>query len=180
MNLGSIAQTDRLFGFTRVDRQWLITESTLDTRGTFLEIQQKLEPNAVELPKHCHPNTETYYQILTGRLSLWLDGQWQLFAAGQTITLPAGVAHSLKNEQTIPVEFRMVYTPALGYERFLTRLYGLMNSGRLSLPPKGLSGWFRLSILMHERDIQLVRPSNKFTRWLALEGYRLLTDKTNR
>lgn len=180
MNLGSIAQTDRLFGFRIVDRQWLIAESTLDTQGNFLVIQQKLEPHAVGLPKYYHPRAETYYKILTGRLSLWRDEQWQLFAAGQTITLTADVAHSLKNEQMEPVEFRGMHRPALGYECFLTRLYGLIRRGGLPLPPKGVRNWLQLSMLMHERDIQLVRPSNKFTRWLALEGYRLLTDKTNR
>jgi quercetin dioxygenase-like cupin family protein len=75
--------------------------------------------NAVQVPpggvidSHNHPaGIETVFAI-SGNSTLQLGGNEQSFRAGQIVSIPIGMSHSLQNTGLCTVELLTIFTPAL-------------------------------------------------------------------
>jgi hypothetical protein len=104
-----------------------------------------------------------------------MSGEWRQLGPGQSATVPAGTAHTLKNPYRSEVRLRNVHKPALAFERFFRRMQTLVADGKLSLPPKNFGSLIRISMLFveHEHEIKSAKPPHAMMRSLALIG-RLL------
>ena len=113
--------------------------------------------------------------MVSGTLNVCVGGEWRKLAAGESVTVPAGTPHTLKNESGEEVRLVNVHKPAIDFERFFRRLHALACSGKVSFPPKGLRSAILLSMLFveHPREIVSVKPSSRVMKVLALLGRML-------
>jgi quercetin dioxygenase-like cupin family protein len=74
-----------------------------------------LEPGG-RIPAHRHPTIEHEQYVLKGRMTVGLDGVEHEAAAGETVFIPAGVAHWYENRGDEPVEFLCVIPRTRDYE----------------------------------------------------------------
>jgi quercetin dioxygenase-like cupin family protein len=170
---------DRLLDFGAMGMRWEITRSTSDTAGEFFEAINVLAPGFSGPPLHTHPFAEESYEVLTGTLDVCVDGVWQQLVPGQSIMVPAGIPHTLRNTHSTEVRLVNVHKPALDFEPFFRKLQALVVDGRMRLPPNNLQSLVLVSMLFvaHEKEIRSATPPHSIMRIVAffgkLLGYRL-------
>lgn len=162
----------RVLDFGPIGMRWEITKSTADTKGELFEAINVLDPDFSGPPLHIHPKAEEIYEVVAGTLDVCFGGQWRKLTAGESVTVPPGTAHTLKNDSGAEVRLINVHRPALEFERFFRRLHNLSSSGRVTFPPKGLRSAILLSMLFSEypREILSVKPPRWLMATLARAG----------
>ena len=170
---------DGILDFAATGMWWEITKSTADTGGEFFEAINVIVPGFAGPPLHIHPHAEESYHVLEGTLDVWVGGEWRQLGAGDSATVPVGIAHTLKNPHPVEVRLRNVHKPALAFERFFRRMHALVTDGKLTLPPKNFGSLTHISMLFveHEHEIKSSKPPHAMMRALAfigrLLGYKL-------
>ena len=71
---------------------------------------EKIGGGGAVLP-HYHDVAEIIH-ITVGQVRLLCNGEWQSFKAGDTFHVPAGVVHSVENDDTAPTEQISIFLPA--------------------------------------------------------------------
>ena len=122
---------DRMLDFGSMGMTWEITRSTSDTAGQSFEAINILAPGFSGPPLHTHPFAEESYEVLTGTLDVCVDGEWRQLEPGQSVKVPPGVPHTLRNQHATEVRLLNVHKPALEFELFFRKLQAL---SRMSLP----------------------------------------------
>lgn len=152
--------------------KWVFTRTTADTNGAYLEAHV-LAPATDGPPLHVHYHAEESYQVLSGTLDVRLGKEWQQVSAGQTLTVPRGTPHTLRN--SAPVELINVHRPALDIEQMFRTLHCLVTEYHVGLPPKDFRSAMLVGMLFtqYERANTTVQPPVAVLRSLALIG-RLL------
>ncbi|MGV3530889.1 MAG: cupin domain-containing protein [Chthoniobacteraceae bacterium] len=172
-------ENDRVLDFAATGMWWEITQSTADTHGERFEAINVIAPGFAGPPLHLHPHAEESYHVLDGTLDVCVDGKWRQLGMGEFATIPAGVAHTLRNPHAAEVRLRNEHKPALAFERFFRRMHSLVQAGKLTLPPKNFGSLILISMLFveHEHEIRAVKPPHAVMRMLAIVGkllrYRL-------
>jgi mannose-6-phosphate isomerase-like protein (cupin superfamily) len=154
---------------------YIITASTLDTDGRFLEMELLLPPDAVAAPPHIHPAQEEEYEVLAGTLDVLVDGTWRPVSNGESITVPARHAHTFRNSSGGPARVRNTHTPALQFQYYIEKVHALVTSGKVT-SFKNLSSLIYMSMLWeeHNREIVAARPTQRAVMAvLARVGKRL-------
>jgi mannose-6-phosphate isomerase-like protein (cupin superfamily) len=158
---------------------WEITKSTADTGGELFEAINVLGPNFAGPPLHIHPSAEESYAVVSGTLDVCVGGNWRKLGPGESVTVPAGTPHTLKNESGAEVKLVNVHKPAQQFERFFRRLHALACSGMVTFPPKRLRSAILLSMLFSEypKEVISVKPPRWLMKALArvgrILGYKL-------
>jgi mannose-6-phosphate isomerase-like protein (cupin superfamily) len=167
-----LKESNRVLDFGPIGMWWEITQSTADTGGEFFEAINVVAPGFAGPPLHIHPHAEESYEVLSGALDVCIAGKWRTLKAGESITVPAGTAHTLKNSHAEAVRLLNVHKPALGYERFFRRFHRLVGSGKLKLPAKDFVSLVLVSMLFvdHEQEIKSAKPPHMLMRVLAFIG----------
>jgi mannose-6-phosphate isomerase-like protein (cupin superfamily) len=175
----SIDNEDRILDFAAIGMWWEITKSTAGTKGERFEAINVIAPGFAGPPLHIHPHAEESYEVQTGTLDVWVDGGWRQLGPGQSVTVPVGSAHTLRNPYPVEVKLINVHKPALGFERFFRRLHALTAARRVKLPPKSFGSLVLVSMLFvdHEQEIRSAKPPHLVMKVLAvlgrILGYRL-------
>lgn len=176
---------DRILDFGCFPGRWEITHSTEDTNGEFLEMRFEIETVPEEGPfVHTHPSAEESYEVRSGVLEVYEDGEWLEIAAGEKHTVPPGTPHTFKNKT--PVELVNVHRPALQHETFFRRFHRLVTGHGVSLPPDGFRDAVLIAMLTteHEADVYAVNPPHWAFKGLGgigrLLGYELPPSDTVR
>lgn len=176
---------DRILDFGGFPGRWEITNSTEDTNGEFLEMRFEIETVPEEGPfVHTHPSAEESYEVRSGVLEVYEDGEWLEIAAGEKHTVPPGTPHTFKNKT--PVELVNVHRPALQHETFFRRFHRLVTGHGVSLPPDGFRDAVLIAMLTteHEADVYAVNPPHWAFKGLGgigrLLGYELPPSDTVR
>lgn len=169
---------DRVLDWGDFPGRWEITRSTADTDGELLEMRFEIESVPEEGPfVHTHPHAEERYEVVSGVLEVYVDGEWMEVTAGEEHTVPPGTPHTFRN--ATPVEIVNVHEPALQHEAFFRRFHQLVTERGVSLPPEGFNDILLLAMLTteHEEDIYAVSPPHWVFKALAalgrVLGYRL-------
>ena len=68
--------------------------------------------------------------MLEGAFELRRAGSWHRLAAGQSLTVAPGEAHTFRNHESAPARVRNVHDPAHSFERYLRRVHALINEHR--------------------------------------------------
>jgi mannose-6-phosphate isomerase-like protein (cupin superfamily) len=71
-------------------------------------------------PLHYHENEDECFLVQEGRMSFYIDGEWNEVEPGTLVFVPKGVVHSLKNVGDTPARTLFSALPA-GFEIFFTR-----------------------------------------------------------
>ena len=159
-----------------VGLKFIITESTADTAGEYVEMEGSMLAHSAGPPVHIHPQQEETYQVVSGTADVFLNGRWHQVHAGESLTVPRGAPHTIKNEHVEDVRAMNWHRPAARFEDFARTFHRLATSGRIkSLPPKDLSSLIYSAMLFTEyEDTQIVvKPPAFAMRLLASVGRRL-------
>ncbi len=112
-------------------------ETAKGTDGERMTLKLTLKSKGELVPNHFHALQEESFEVLSGKLTVWLDGKTHILSTGDKITLPTNVPHNHFNNDDEPVTFLQSVTPALDFEYLMENLIGLTIDGKM---PNGKAG----------------------------------------
>jgi mannose-6-phosphate isomerase-like protein (cupin superfamily) len=163
------ADISRILDWGSLFGKWTFTRTTSDTNGAYLEAHV-VAPAGDGPPLHVHYHAEESYEVLSGTLEVRLGKEWKRVSPGETLTVPRGTPHTLRN--SVPVELINVHRPALDIEQMFRRMHCLVTEHRVELPPKDFRSAVLVGMLFttYERENTTVQPPVAVMRGLALIG----------
>ena len=152
-----------------------IRKTSADTQGGSFEMEWELGPQTGGTPVHTHPLATESYDVLEGRLDVYVDGTWRTLSAGERVSVPPGGRHTFRNASDLPARVYNTHRPALRFGEYFAALDRVVNSGAIRdgrMTPKVI---LHMAVLMtsFEDEIRSVKPPHAVMRVLALVG-RLL------
>ncbi|HEX5555654.1 MAG TPA: cupin domain-containing protein [Chitinophagaceae bacterium] len=112
-------------------------ETAKDTNGERSTLKMTLKTKGKLVPDHLHAMQEEHYEVISGRLTIWLHGKVQVLTAGDKITMPMHQPHNHYNNDEEPLVFIQTVTPALDFDYLVENLVGLAKDGKM---PNGKAG----------------------------------------
>jgi quercetin dioxygenase-like cupin family protein len=86
----------------------------------------------IRAPDHIHPLQEERLRVVAGAARFRLDGAEQRAAAGETVIVPAGVAHTWENDGPDQLQLEVEYRPGLeSAKTFFRNYFGWAQEGKL-------------------------------------------------
>ncbi|QHT72109.1 cupin domain-containing protein [Rhodocytophaga rosea] len=104
-------------------------QTSRDTNGAYELIQVEVEPKGGN-SWHYHKSFDEQFTVLTGQLTIGLNGKTMVLKAGETATAPKKSMHYFHNDTTDIVLLQVKATPAKGLEKSIRIAYGLNNTGQ--------------------------------------------------
>src|SRR5438270_13659722 len=90
--------------------------ATGDDTGGKYAVWEAIVPPGGGPPPHVHSREDEGFYVLEGEITLTVNGERVVAAAGTFANMPAGTPHSFKNESGRPAKMLISVTPA-GLER---------------------------------------------------------------
>ncbi|MBX6372628.1 MAG: cupin domain-containing protein [Acetobacteraceae bacterium] len=84
-----------------------------------------LFPPGTFVPPHIHPTQDEFIRVLEGQFELFLDGQTLTAGAGDLIRMPMGLAHGIFNKSGQNVRALFWVSPARDLYRLFTRIHNV-------------------------------------------------------
>jgi mannose-6-phosphate isomerase-like protein (cupin superfamily) len=109
-----------------------VVASTAETGGERVEIEVTLPPGAPSPPPHLHPHQDEEWRVLEGTLSVLLDDEWRTLRAGESLEVPRGHVHALRNRSDGVVRVLDIHVPAMEFEDYIRSLHRLAASGKVT------------------------------------------------
>ena len=119
---------------------------------------------------HYHPVQEEHFEVLTGELTVRLEGRLHTLTSGDTLHIRPGQVHSMWNAADRSALVRWTTRPALRTEEFHRIIFGLAEEGLVN--DEGVPGLLQVSLLAKEFDneFRLANPP----RWVQQIVFCLL------
>jgi quercetin dioxygenase-like cupin family protein len=129
-----------------------------DTNGQLLEIQSTFSPHSKEPVPHYHPYQEEDFTVLSGQISVRMDGQPKIYKAGDHLHIPPNRVHSMWNHTDEMSVVNWKVRPALSTEYLLETGIGLANAGKVG--DEGMPGVLQVAVMMNHFDnvYRITRP----------------------
>ena len=108
-----------------------LVRSTQDTGGERVEFEIGLQPGAPSPPPHFHPSQTEEWHVLAGTLSAEIDGSSRELSEGESVTMPPGTVHTLRNRSKGVVRVRDVHIPAGDFQEYVETLHRLSQAGKV-------------------------------------------------
>lgn len=105
-------------------------ETARDTNGQHVTLKATIYSKGQLVPKHFHVFQDETFEVVSGQLTVWLDGQTRTLSAGEKITLPKNIPHNHYNSEDIPLSYIHTITPALDFDYLIENLAGLAADGK--------------------------------------------------
>jgi quercetin dioxygenase-like cupin family protein len=99
-----------------------------DTGGELLQLRWSAQPGG-EVGEHVHPLQQERFEVVSGSLTVSINGQEAVCAAGEAIALAPGVRHYFANRSAEPVSAILEIRPALRMETVFESLAGMAHEG---------------------------------------------------
>ena len=153
-----------------------LVQSDTDTGGARCEFEITLPPGAPSPPKHFHPRQTEWWTVQEGTLSVYVNGSWRSLRAGESVSIPAGTAHTLKNRSNGTARVLDVHEPALDFQQYIEKLHALVTAGKISSPSRP-STLFHFALLWREQQTQVAASAPQrfglalLARLASLFGY---------
>lgn len=112
-------------------------ETAKDTNGQRVAIKMTLKSKGELVPDHYHALQDEYFEVISGNLTILLDGRKQVLRPGEKMTLPKNKPHNHYNDDDETVVFIQSVTPALDFDYLLENIIGLTIDGKM---PNGKAG----------------------------------------
>lgn len=149
-----------------------IKKTAAETQGGSFEMEWELAPHTGGTPVHMHPRATESYEVLEGKLDLYVDGTWRTLSAGEKASVDPGVAHTFRNVSDSRTRVYNTHAPAMRFGEYFESLHrvvhcGVIRDGRIT--PKAI---LYMSVLMtsFKDEIRSVSPPHAAMRVFALVG----------
>lgn len=134
-------------------------QTAQETEGSLLEMESTFQPHSIEPPLHYHPYQEENFRIITGELSVNINGVIKTYKKGDKFQVPNNVPHSMWNASDSPAVINWQVTPALNTEYFFETSIGLANDGQTN--ERGMPPLLQVALLANEynKTFRFSKPS---------------------
>ena len=105
-------------------------ETAKDTNGERVIMKATIKGKGQLVPKHFHVFQDETFEVISGQLTLFLDGQTKTLLAGEKFTLPKNIPHNHYNNEDTAVSYIHTVTPALDFDFLIENLIGLASDGK--------------------------------------------------
>ncbi len=143
-----------------------------DTDGQLLEMEAAYNGHSKEPAAHYHPFQVEDFTVLSGELTVRIDGALRILEQGDSIQIPANKVHSMWNNSDAKTVVNWKVRPAMNTEHLLETVAGLADEGKtnadgrpnflqIALMAKEFSNVFRLakpSIIIQEILFRVLTP----------------------
>lgn len=168
-------RTGEVLDLTPIGAVFHIKRTARETQGGSFEMEWELAPHTGGTPVHVHPRATESYEVLEGKLDLYVNGTWRTLSAGEKATVDPGVAHTFRNVSDSRTRVYNTHAPAMRFGEYFEALHRVVNSGTIRdgrLTPKAI---LHLSVLMTSftDEIRSVSPPHAVMSVLALLGKAL-------
>lgn len=102
-------------------------ETATDTNGDRVTLKTTIKSQGQLVPNHFHAFQDETFEVISGQLTILLDGETKTLAAGEKITLPKNIPHNHFNNDDAMVVYVHTVTPALDFDYLIETLAGLAN-----------------------------------------------------
>ena len=109
-----------------------IVESAADSDRRRIEFEIEMPPGDLGPPKHFHPRQEESWNVLEGRMSVFVDGEWRTLAQGESLSIAPGTVHTLRNRSDETIRFRDVHEPSLDFQEYIEALHRQAAAGKIT------------------------------------------------
>jgi quercetin dioxygenase-like cupin family protein len=106
-------------------------ETSADTNGERVTIKVTLKSKGQTVDDHIHILQDESFQVISGRLTYFLDGKRHYLNAGEQMTLPKNKAHNHYNTDDKDAEYIQTISPGIDVDYFLENLFGMINDGKV-------------------------------------------------
>ena len=100
-------------------------ETANDTGGQRVVMKATITSKGQLVPKHFHVFQDETLEVISGQLTIFLDGQTKTLLAGEKTTLPKNIPHNHYNNNNTAVAYIHTVTPALDFDFLIENLIGL-------------------------------------------------------
>lgn len=100
------------------------------TGGNRVVIRATVHTKGQLVPNHLHVFQDETFEIISGELTVWLNGELRKLGIGESLLLPKNVPHNHYNDSTEPVVYLHTVSPALDFEHLIENLVGLASDGK--------------------------------------------------
>jgi len=149
-----------------------------DATSQVLKMEASYPPGSKEPPIHYHPYQQERFEVLSGELTIRLNGEIKRYQKGSVIHIEKGAKHSMWNSGRENTLVNWQVTPALESGQFLRAITEAANGPGAS--DKGIPGPAEMIYLLnrYRNVIRLVKPSYPLTRIVGILLLPLLRFKT--
>src|SRR5437667_8447610 len=108
-----------------------LLETSAMTNGRQIKSRIVFAADGIRVAPHLHSDQEETYEVISGNLTYFLDGQKNIAPAGTMVRLPRGVPHQHFSEgpqETVTIQ---TMTPGGDFDYVLETLFGLGTENRL-------------------------------------------------
>lgn len=101
-----------------------------ETEGKLLEMETTLNPHSMEPSPHYHPFQAEDFTVLSGQLSVRMDGKVIVLKQGDVLHIPKNKVHSMWNDNDEKTIVNWKIQPAMDTENLLETAIGLAIDGK--------------------------------------------------
>lgn len=119
-----------------------------DTQGRLLEMETLYLPHSKEPIAHYHPHQSETFLILTGKITVRINGELHVFERGETLHIAPNSVHAMWNATGEPASVNWKVRPAMNTEHLLETIFGLAVDGRVN--PQGVPGLLQTALTVNK------------------------------
>jgi len=123
-------------------------KTAAETGGELLQLELVLRPGGRVPVDHVHTLQEERFEVLSGRARFRLGKTLQELSQGESLVVPPGIAHGLRNETDDEARVLVEFRPARDMERFFEIYCGLACDGRVD--KRGVPNFLRSAVIARE------------------------------
>jgi len=105
-------------------------ETSAGTGGERVVMKAVIRRKGQLVPKHFHMMQDETFDVVSGQLTVWLDGKETVHGPGSRVELPKGVAHNHYNASDEPLTYIHTVSPGLDFDHLIENLVGLAADGK--------------------------------------------------
>jgi len=133
-------------------------QTAKDTAGALLEMESTFGAKSKEPPLHYHPHQEEEFAVLSGELTVKVDGQAKTLRQGDILHVPRNTAHAMWNRSEVPTLVNWKVRPAMNSENLFETFTGLANDHKTN--ENGMPGILQAALTVNafSRVFRLAKP----------------------
>jgi quercetin dioxygenase-like cupin family protein len=144
-------------------------ETSRETGGDHVLVETIVRPDGFVAAAHMHPYQTERFEVLEGRVGLFVGGEEVVAEPGDVVTVEPGTAHRFWNAGEGEARFLCKVSPALEFESLIETMFSLAAEGKTNR--KGMPNPLRLAVIArsHFDTVRLPFPP----AWLQRFGLAL-------
>jgi quercetin dioxygenase-like cupin family protein len=120
-------------------------QTAKDTDGRLLEMEVTYNSHSREPAAHYHPIQAEDFTVISGQLTVRVEGRLIVLRQGHTLHIPANQVHSMWNDTDHKTVVNWKVQPAMNTEHFLETVTGLAIDGKTN--SEGMPGILQVCLL---------------------------------